>query len=104
MEVWIDLINKGGVLAGLLIVILTGVREDWVSGKRFRKVEERADYWQGKCWDLISQMGRSTGVAEEVTQIAKEAIETRADRDQLRGVVADVISELADERARGRQP
>jgi hypothetical protein len=64
---WFDLIlGPGGLLVGLLILVVTGVKKMWVFGWYATALETDRDYWK--------QMAvRSLTAAEKATDVAKSA-------------------------------
>lgn len=43
---WVDILEKGGVLAVLVLIILGGSRRLWVWGWQYREMENDRDFWR----------------------------------------------------------
>jgi hypothetical protein len=51
-----SLLNSGGLLAGLILVLFGGWKRDpwWVFGREFRRVEEERDRWRDVAWKGVN--------------------------------------------------
>lgn len=51
-----SLLNSGGLLAGLVLVLVGGWKQNpwWVFGREFRRVEEERDHWRDLAWKGVS--------------------------------------------------
>lgn len=59
-----NIIQTGGVVAVLLVIILGGVRKWWVFGWQYQRVEESNERW-------MELALRSTNLAESLDTVAK---------------------------------
>ena len=42
----LDILTRGGLLAGTIIIILSGFKEVWVWGRQYREMRRERDTWR----------------------------------------------------------
>ncbi len=61
----LEFLNTGGVVALLLLVIITGWREDWVWGNLYRKKERECTAWRELAMSNLTTASEAISLAEE---------------------------------------
>ncbi len=61
----LDYLNTGGVVALLLLIIITGWREDWVWGAFYRRKERECNAWRDLAMKNLTTASEAITLAEE---------------------------------------
>jgi hypothetical protein len=70
VEPVVRLLESGGALAALVLILITGVRGDWVFGRFYTSMQEERDEWKRLALD-------GTGVAERALSAGEAQLGVR---------------------------